>query len=127
MIAAKFEHDSARPVDGYAAPHLHTHAVIFNVTRTDEGKYHALQPRELYKSQRYASAVYRSELAARLAALGYELEQKQHGEFEIKGFTPEYLEASSPRRQEIKRYMEEKGWPDPRQRKSPLTAPERAS
>jgi conjugative relaxase-like TrwC/TraI family protein len=109
MVAAKFEHDSARPVDGYAAPHLHTHAVIFNVTRTDEGKYHALQPRELYKSQRYASAVYRSELAARLAALGYELEQKQHGEFEIKGFTPEYLEASSPRRQEIKRYLEEKG------------------
>jgi conjugative relaxase-like TrwC/TraI family protein len=25
-IAAKFEHDSARPVDGYAAPQLHTHA-----------------------------------------------------------------------------------------------------
>jgi TrwC relaxase len=29
---AKFEHDSSRPVDGYAAPQLHTHAVIFNVT-----------------------------------------------------------------------------------------------
>ena len=24
---AKFEHDSSRPVDGYAAPQLHTHAV----------------------------------------------------------------------------------------------------
>jgi hypothetical protein len=24
-----FEHDTARPVDGYAAPQLHTHAVIF--------------------------------------------------------------------------------------------------
>ena len=32
FIAAKFEHDTARPVDGYAAPQLHTHAVIFNVT-----------------------------------------------------------------------------------------------
>jgi hypothetical protein len=53
--------------------------------------------------------VYRSELAAGLVALGYELEQKQHGEFEIKGFTPEYLAASRPRRQEIKRYLEEKG------------------
>jgi conjugative relaxase-like TrwC/TraI family protein len=29
---AKFEHDAARPVDGYAAPQLHTHAVIFNMT-----------------------------------------------------------------------------------------------
>ena len=27
---AKFEHDSSRPVDGYAAPQLHTHAVVFN-------------------------------------------------------------------------------------------------
>ncbi|HEY6272296.1 MAG TPA: MobF family relaxase, partial [Terriglobales bacterium] len=26
-IAAKFEHDSARPVQGYAAPQLHTHVV----------------------------------------------------------------------------------------------------
>ena len=34
---AKFEHDSSRPVDGYAAPQLHTHAVIFNVTETAEG------------------------------------------------------------------------------------------
>ncbi len=35
---AKFEHDSSRPVNGYAAPQLHTHAVIFNVTETAEGK-----------------------------------------------------------------------------------------
>jgi conjugative relaxase-like TrwC/TraI family protein len=32
LVAAKFEHDTARPVDGYAAPQLHTHAVIFNLT-----------------------------------------------------------------------------------------------
>src|SRR3954449_8341584 len=32
FIAAKFEHDTARPVDGYVAPQLHTHAVIFNIT-----------------------------------------------------------------------------------------------
>src|SRR5580700_11368445 len=34
--AARFEHDSARPVNGYAAPQLHTHVVIFNVTDTEE-------------------------------------------------------------------------------------------
>src|SRR5450755_5027800 len=33
-VAATFEHDSARPVDGYAAPQLHTHAVIFKCHRT---------------------------------------------------------------------------------------------
>ena len=37
FVAAKFEHDTARPVDGYAAPQLHTHAVIFNMTERDDG------------------------------------------------------------------------------------------
>ncbi len=31
-VAARFEHDSARPVAGYAAPQLHTHVVFFNLT-----------------------------------------------------------------------------------------------
>ena len=85
MIAAKFEHDSARPVNGYSAPQLHTHVVIFNVTETADGKSHALQPRELYRSQQYATAIYRSELASRLKQLGYEIEHGKKGEFEITG------------------------------------------
>ncbi|MDE3179355.1 MAG: relaxase domain-containing protein [Acidobacteriota bacterium] len=109
MIAAKFEHDSARPVNGYAAPQLHTHVVIFNVSQTADGETHALQPHELYKSQQYATAIYRSELARRLRELGYELEPAKNGAFEIKGYTPEYLQASSPRRQQIKQYLEANG------------------
>jgi len=107
MVAAKFEHDSARPVNGYSAPQLHTHVVIFNITQTPDGQFHALQPRELYKSQAYATAIYRSELAARLRKLGYELDRGKEGEFEIKGYTKEYLAASSPRRQQIKEYLEQ--------------------
>jgi conjugative relaxase-like TrwC/TraI family protein len=109
MIAARFEHDSARPVNGYSAPQLHTHAVIFNVTQTSDGKPHALQPHDLYRMQQYATAVYRSELASRLRQLGYELERGKEGAFEIKGYTPEYLAASSPRRQQIKDYLEAAG------------------
>ncbi len=106
MVAAKFEHDSARPVNGYSAPQLHTHVVIFNVTQTAEGKPHALQPQELYKSQRFLTAVYRSELATRLKRLGYEIERGSYGEFEIQGYSKEYLEASSPRRRQIQEYLE---------------------
>ena len=106
---AKFEHDSSRPVDGYAAPQLHTHAVIFNVTETAEGKTRSLQAQELYKTQQYATAVYRSELAARLQRLGYEVERGEHGQPEIKGYTREYLEASSPRRQQIEEHLESEG------------------
>src|SRR6202521_4357695 len=45
-IAARFEHDSARPVEGYAAPQLHTHVVVFNLTQTATGDVRPLQPRE---------------------------------------------------------------------------------
>src|SRR6267143_6268035 len=62
FIAATFEHDTARPVDGYAAPQLHTHAVIFNMTERENGQTRALQPHEMFQSQQYATSVYRSEL-----------------------------------------------------------------
>src|ERR1700677_4689836 len=58
FVAATFEHDTARPVDGYAAPQLHTHAVIFNVTERENGQARALQPHEIFVSQRYVTAVY---------------------------------------------------------------------
>jgi conjugative relaxase-like TrwC/TraI family protein len=114
FIAATFEHDTARPVDGYAAPQLHTHAVIFNVTQRENGlengkQMRALQPHEMFVSQRYVTAVYRSELAQRLEKLGYELERGKHGQPEIKGYTKEYLEASSPRREQIKDHLREQG------------------
>jgi conjugative relaxase-like TrwC/TraI family protein len=109
FVAATFEHDTARPVDGYAAPQLHTHAVIFNVTERDNGQTRALQPQELFASQRHATSVYRSELSMRLQGLGYELERGKHGQPEIKGYTKEYLEASSPRREQIKDHLREMG------------------
>jgi len=104
-VAAKFEHDSARPVDGYAAPQLHTHVVFFNLTETDDGEAYAMQPRELYKTQQYATAVYRSELAHRLKELGYEIERGESSQPEIKGYSKEYLQASSPRRQQIEEHL----------------------
>src|SRR5712664_2004166 len=57
FIAAKFEHDTARPVDGYVAPQLHTHAVVFNVTERADGSTRALQERAFFESQQYATAV----------------------------------------------------------------------
>jgi len=48
------------------------HTSSFSSYGDDDGEAHALQPRELYKTQQYATAVYRSELAHRLKNLGYE-------------------------------------------------------
>jgi conjugative relaxase-like TrwC/TraI family protein len=99
FIAAKFEHTTARPVDGYAAPQLHTHAVIFNVTERADGTTRALQERSFFESQQFATAVYQSSLTYQLRNLGYDIEAGRSGAPEIKGYSQEYLDASSPRDQ----------------------------
>src|ERR1022692_3097017 len=134
FIAAKFEHDTARPVDGYVAPQLHTHVVIFNMTERADGETRALQERGLFQSQQFATAIYQSELTYRVRQLGYEITTGRSGAPEIKGYTQEYLDASSPRSQQIKEQLEKTGYSGPeaaqiaahstRDRKQALTAEE---
>jgi conjugative relaxase-like TrwC/TraI family protein len=113
FAVAKFEHDTARPVDGYAAPQLHTHSVIFNMTERENGQMRALQERSFFASQSYATAVYQSELMYRLRNLGYEIEPGKSGAPEIKGYSQEYLDASSPRRQQIEEALARGGFSGP--------------
>ena len=113
FVAAKFEHDTARPVDGYAAPQLHTHTVIFNMTEREDGSTRALQPQGLFDSQQFATAVYQSQLTYQLRNLGYEIEAGRSGAPEIKGYSQEYLDASSPRSQQIREHLERTGYQGP--------------
>jgi conjugative relaxase-like TrwC/TraI family protein len=110
LVSARFEHALARPDRAlkYAAPQLHTHLLVFNVTAREDGATRALQPFELYRAQRLATAVYRASLAHSLRGLGYEVTRDARtGAPEVAGFTREYLEASSPRRAEVTRGAEE--------------------
>ena len=113
LVAAKFEHDTARPVDGYAAPQLHTHAVIFNMTERPDGSTRALQERALFATQQFATSVYQAELTYRLKQLGYEIVPGKSGSPDIKGYSPEYLQASSPRRQQIEEAVAKSGFSGP--------------
>jgi conjugative relaxase-like TrwC/TraI family protein len=113
FVAAKFEHDTARPVNGYAAPQLHTHAVIFNVTAREDGSTRALQERTFFESQSYATAVYQSHLMYKLRELGYELERGRSGAPEIKAYSQEYLDASSPRSEKIREHLDRNGFKGP--------------
>ncbi len=114
FVAAKFEHDTARPVDGYAAPQLHTHVVVFNMTERGNGNMRALQPHSLFESQQFATAVYQSHLTYQLRSLGYEIEAGKSGAPDIKGYTQEYLDASSPRRQQIEEALSRSGFTGPK-------------
>ena len=114
FVVAKFEHDTARPVDGYAAPQLHTHAVVFNMTERENGQIRALQERGFFDSQSYATAIYQSHLTYQLRSLGYEIEPGKSGAPEMRGFTQEYLDASSPRRQQIVEAVARSGFSGPK-------------
>ena len=105
-VIATFRHDTSRNLD----PALHTHAVIANMVRGEDGKWRSMANERLYESKMLLGALYRGELAAGLARLGYGIE-KTHadGRFEIAGVSREVVEAFSSRRQEIEAAVAERG------------------
>lgn len=109
LVSALFRHDTARPVDGYPAPQLHTHAVVFNMSQDRDGQYRALNPKELFYLQAAAEAVYQNQLAVGLKALGYQLEYGKNLAIEVKGYSKEYREAESQRTAEIEKEKQRLG------------------
>ncbi len=83
------------------------------MTEREDGQTRALQPKSLFDTQNYATAVYQAELTYRLRNLGYEIEPGRSGAPEIKGYSQEYLDASSPRSQQIKEHLEKMGYSSP--------------
>jgi conjugative relaxase-like TrwC/TraI family protein len=79
--------------------------VFFNMTRTEDGKTRALDPKLLFEAQRFASSVYQSKMAARMRDLGYEIETGKNYAPEIKGYSPEYIAENSRRAEEIRADM----------------------
>ncbi|MCL2661651.1 MAG: AAA family ATPase, partial [Acidobacteriaceae bacterium] len=65
-----------------------------------------------FYTKSYATAVYQSELMREVRRLGYEIEPGKCGAPEIKGYSREYLEASSPRRQQIEERLKAQGLTD---------------
>ena len=108
-VIATFRHDTSRNLD----PALHTHAVIANMVQGEDGKWRSMANERLYESKMLLGALYRSELAAGLARLGYGIE-KTHadGRFEIAGVSREVVEAFSTRRAEIETAVAERGGGD---------------
>jgi len=71
LSVATFQHGTSRAED----PQLHTHALVLNVASREDGSFGTLRSRDLYQHKMAAGALYRAELAANLAELGFELEQ----------------------------------------------------
>lgn len=96
-LIAIFHHDDNRNQD----PQIHSHCVIFNQTQGQDGKWRAMDNRELYQQKMTIGMVYHHELGRELNKLGYELTWNQDGTFEVWGYSPEQLKTFSTRKQEI--------------------------
>lgn len=105
LVIAGFQHGTSRAQD----PQLHTHNVILNVTKGEDGTWRSLEPRAIYQLQKQIGAIYRQELASKVRELGYEIETGKDSMFEIKGVSAGVLAAFSTRSAEIEAALGERG------------------
>jgi conjugative relaxase-like TrwC/TraI family protein len=97
LVIAQFGHIESRELD----PHLHTHALVMNLTQAESGKWYANDNDRIFEHKKHLGTIYQSYLAAEVEKLGYEIEPRPHGMFEIKGYERENLVEFSKRRMQI--------------------------
>src|SRR3990170_207677 len=115
LTVALIRHAASRALD----PHLHHHALVMNATERQDKAWRALASsmtktnnktdgflERVYNNQIYYGLIYRSTLANKVQALGYEIEiVGKHGMWEIKGIPEIARETLSKRRKEIEKQI----------------------
>ena len=77
-----------------------------NLTQRDDGQWRGVEVLEVYRSQAFATAVYRSTLARTAQSLGDGVTLTgQRGEWELSGYARRHIEAFSQRRHDITRQL----------------------
>ena len=99
FVAASFLHRTSRAAD----PQLHTHVLLANKVRAEDGRWLSLDGRELYEHQKAAGMLYRAALRAELtASLGVSWTPvDENGIAEIQGVPKVLVETWSTRRHEV--------------------------
>lgn len=96
MIVAQFHHDTSRAMD----PQLHTHNILFNGTRAEEG-WRSVYDDIFRNRSKDIGVIYQNELARRVLDLGYDIIRNDNGTFELKGYSREDILHFSKRHLEI--------------------------
>lgn len=110
LLAAEFVHTASRLTrdpgqGGVPDPQLHSHLVVLGAQRRD-GRFAAVDSRELFRSARVNGAWYRAELAHHLSALGLEVAGgtgRDRRYFELRGVPSQLTERWSARGAEVER------------------------
>ena len=97
LVVAQFDHIESRELD----PHLHTHALVLNLTQAENRKWYANDNDLIFQNKKHLGTIYQAYLAAEVERLGYGIEPRPHGMFGIKGYKRENLVEFSKRRKQI--------------------------
>ena len=105
LVFAAFEHGTSRAQD----PQLHVHTVLVNAGVREDGTTGTLDPRELYRHQMAAGALFRAEFAAEIEQR-LNLRARRDGRaFELIGVDRDLIEIFSKRRAEIAAELRARG------------------
>lgn len=107
FVAAAFRHRTSRAQD----PHLHTHVVVANMTRTADGEWRALDGEAILKTYRLAAGyLYEAHLRRELSLrLGVEWTEPVKGMGELQRVPGEAIREFSTRRRSLVAHMEALG------------------
>jgi conjugative relaxase-like TrwC/TraI family protein len=106
FVGAAFRHRTSRAGD----PHLHTHVLVANLTRTPDDRYGALDARRLYLFAKTAGYLYEAHLRVELVRrLGVEWGPVRNGIADLVGIRQAVLDGFSTRRAEIEEEMARRG------------------
>ena len=103
LIAAVFTHTTSREME----PQLHSHCVVINATQLPDGRWYSFSNEAAIAHQKLLGQIYQNELAVSLQRLGYQIEPRSQGQFELVGYKPELLQLFSTRRQQILTLLED--------------------
>jgi conjugative relaxase-like TrwC/TraI family protein len=104
LLAVGFDHRTSREGD----PLVHTHLVVANRVQGPDGRWTALDGRDVYRHRRAADAVYRAALQRELTrSLGVEwTDADRHGNREVRGMPKELVRAFSKRTEQVNAEVE---------------------
>jgi conjugative relaxase-like TrwC/TraI family protein len=109
LAVATYDHDTSRELD----PQVHTHAVVFNMSHDEEtGDWKSLYSPVFYEQRGYLTEVYRNSYAAKVMALGFEIENRldEKGKdlsFDLKRVSPPLCKKLSKRSNQKKEAIAE--------------------
>ncbi|MGE6114037.1 MobF family relaxase [Aeromonas salmonicida] len=104
LIVAKFRHETNRNTE----PHLHTHAVVMNITRRSDGEWRALMNDAIVKNAKVYDTMYTASLAVKLEKEGFNL-RREGPSFELAHISRDQILTFSSRSAQVENYLAERG------------------